>query len=275
MDKKTLILHIPVIHRGYLDFLRSRSKGIEHVYLIDQELLEGLTKYKPDIASLDVDTVKELLEKFGFRSISILSKTNINELKGKGILLIQDEVSRNLYEQYLKDQKVEWASVFLRWDSDSVVTETPPENISVSKEPFDIEMMREAHKEAEKSGDWWRQVGGVAVKDGKIVLRAYNQGVPADHTPYQVGMVRDFFKAGERQELSNTIHAEQKLIAEAAKRGISFEGTSLYLTHFPCAVCAKMIAYSGISVLYFREGASTLDGKKILESAGITLFYIP
>ncbi|MBL7150255.1 MAG: hypothetical protein ISS84_01385, partial [Candidatus Pacebacteria bacterium] len=46
---------------------------------------------------------------------------------------------------------------------------------------------------------------------------------------------------------------------------------TLYLTHFPCSVCAKLIAYSGIKNLYFSEGASNLDGKKILELVGVKI----
>jgi len=265
MLKKILILHIPVIHKGYLDFFKTIEGEISNIYLIDEELQEELSEIKPDIASIDSKTVKELLNKIGFEKINIFSKSNIEEIRGKEIVLIQNEISRNLYEKYLKGEKVEWESVFLRWDKNQVLAELPTEDIPISKEPFDTDKMKEAYKEAEKSSDWWRQVGAVLVKNGKIIARSYNQGVPNDNTPYQLGSIRDLFKAGEKQDFSPTIHAEQKLISEAAKNGIQLQGTTLYLTHFPCSVCAKLIAYSGIENLYFSEGASNLDGKKILE----------
>ncbi|MBI2642546.1 MAG: hypothetical protein HYW97_01755 [Candidatus Wildermuthbacteria bacterium] len=273
--EKVLIIHIPVIHKGYLDFLRKNRENVSRVYLLDSNFLGELTEFKPDIASLDTETAKTFLQSLGFQNISTLTKENIGEVRGKTVVLVQDEVSRNLYEKYLKDQPAEWASVFLRWDKSAVEATVPLEGVEVSREPLDIEMLDEAFKEAQKSGDWWRQVGAVLVKDGKVVLRSHNQGMPSDHTPYQAGMVRDFYKAGEKQELSNTIHAEPRLIGNAAKEGISLKGTSLYVTHFPCAVCAKTVACSGISRLYFREGASTLDGKTVLESAGILLIYVP
>ena len=265
MLKKILILHIPVIHKGYLDFFKTIEGEISNIYLIDEELQEELSEIKPDIASIDSKTVKELLNKIGFEKINIFSKSNIEEIRGKEIVLIQNEISRNLYEKYFKGEKVEWESVFLRWDKSQVLAELPTEDIPISKEPFDTDKMKEAYKEAEKSSDWWRQVGAVLVKNGKIIARSYNQGVPNDNTPYQLGSIRDLFKAGEKQDFSPTIHAEQKLISEAAKNGIQLQGTTLYLTHFPCSVCAKLIAYSGIENLYFSEGASNLDGKKILE----------
>lgn len=269
MGEKYLLIHIPVIHKGYVDFLTANANRISGVYILAEDLLEQLGESKPDIASLRPGTVKNLLTSMGFQDVSMLSKQNIEEVKGKELILIQDEISRNLYEQYFKGQAIEWGSVFLRWDQDSVHAETSIDNISVSKDPFDEEMIQEAYREAKKSSDWWRHVGGVLVKDKKIIVRAYNQGVPDDHAPYQVGAVRDLFKAGEKPEFANYIHAEQKIIAEAAKSGVSTDKASLYLTHFPCPVCAKLLAQSGIKNLYFSEGSSVLDGKQILESSDV------
>jgi len=275
MPKKILILYIPVIHKGYLDFLKQVQDRVFIVYIIDEELLGELSEIKPDIAAIETNVVRDLLNKIGFSNVSILSRDKIEELKGKEFILVQDEISRNLYSKYLKDEKVEWQSVFLRWDKEKVLAELPVDSVRESKEPFDLEMMKGAYKEAQKSSDWWRQIGAVLVKDKKIIALAYNQGVPNDTAPYQVGSIRDFFQAGEKQELSPTIHAEQKIISEAAKNGIKLEGSSLYLTHFPCSLCAKLIAWAGIKKLYFVEGASNLDGRKILESAGVEIIHIP
>jgi len=277
MPKKNLTLHIPVIHKGYLDFFKKNKERISNIYLIDEALQKELSDIKPDIASLSSDTARDLLKKLKFENVSILSKNNIKELKSGGTILIQDEISRNLAEKYLKKEniKIEWQSVFLRWDKEKVLAELPLDDVAKSNSAFDIAMMEKAYKEARKSGDWWRQIGAVLVKGRKIIARSYNQGSPTDNAPYQVGSIRDFFKAGEKQELSPTIHAEQKIISEAARNGIRIKDTSLYLTHFPCSLCAKLIVWSGIKKLYFSEGASNLDGKKILESAGIDIFHIP
>lgn len=275
MKGKNLIIHIPVIHRGYLDFLKANQDKISNIYLINEELLEGLSEFKPDIASIDPKEAKELLENFGFKNISILSPDNIEEIKAEEFIIIQDEISRNLYNRYLQGKKVEWVSVFLRWDKEKVLSGKPAEGIEASKDAFDISMMKEAQKEAQKTGDWWRQIGAVLIEDKEILIRGYNRDLPSDHTPYQVGEVRDFFKAGERHELASTIHAEENIIAQAAKKGICLEGTSLYVTTFPCPVCAKLIACSGIKNLYFGEGGSNFDAKKVLESAGVKIIYVP
>jgi len=274
MLKKILILHIPVIHKGFLDFLKEINGKISKIYLIDEGLQKELSEIKPDIASIDAKTAKELLENIGFQQISILSKKDLEEVKGEEIILVQNEISRNLEDKYLKGEKIEWKSVFLRWDKDQVLAEVPVENVQKSEDPFDVKMMEEAYKEAKKSGDWWRQIGAILVKDKKIIARSYNQGVPTDNSPYQAGSMRDFFKAGEKQEISPTIHAEQKMISEAAKEGIKLKDTSLYITHFPCSLCAKLVAWAGIKKLYFSEGASNLDGQKTLISAGVKIIHL-
>ncbi|MEG2957222.1 MAG: deaminase, partial [Christensenellaceae bacterium] len=42
------------------------------------------------------------------------------------------------------------------------------------------------------------------------------------------------------------IHAEQNAIIQAAKLGIAIDGATIYCTHQPCAICAKMIVNAGI-----------------------------
>ncbi len=274
MNKKDLIIYIPVIHKGYLDFFKKISGEVSNIYILNEELQEELSEIKSDIAAIDSPTVKDLLNKLGFQNIFILSKNNLEELKGKKIILVQDEISRNFYNKYLRGEEVEWISVFLRWDKSKILSEQPLEDILTSRDAFDIEMMKEAYKESRKSSEWWRRIGAVLVRDKIIITRANNEDLPSDHTPYQVGEVRDFFKAGERQDLASTIHAEQKIVAEAAKKGISLQGASLYVTTFPCPVCAKLIAYSGIKNLYFTEGGSHFDARKVLESAKVNIIYV-
>jgi dCMP deaminase len=273
MVKKTLIIYVPVIHKGFLDFLNKNKKNIGKVFLVSESLIPELSEIKPDIASLGSKTVLSLLNSFEINNISILTKKDMPGLLKDKIILINDEVSRNLFEKYLSKSDVEWKNVFLRWDSKSVLANKPLKE-KISKNVFDIEMMKEAYKQGENSSDWWRHVGAVLVKNKKIIFRAYNKAMPDDYTPYQVGNVRDYVKAGEKQELSNTIHAEQKIISLAAKNGISLDGSSLYITHFPCPVCTKIIIFSGIKKCFFSEGASNLEGEKLLKLAGIELLAI-
>ncbi|MBI4101379.1 MAG: hypothetical protein HY443_00250 [Candidatus Nealsonbacteria bacterium] len=274
MEKKILILHVPVIHRGYLDFFEKSREQFSGIFILSREFLDELSETKPDIASLEESTVKDLLQKMGFNGIAILYRNDMDRVRGKNIVLIQDEISRNLAKKYLPGENIEWQSVFLRWDREKVLAENSPGDIKISREENDLRMIEEARLESRKTGDWWRQIGAVLVKDGEIVFRGFNRDLPSDHTPYQVGEVRDFFRAGERHDLASTIHAEENIIAQAAKKGVSLEGSSLYVTTFPCPVCAKLIACSGIKKLYFAQGGSNFDAKIVLESSGVDIVQV-
>ena len=74
-------------------------------------------------------------------------------------------------------------------------------------------------------------------------------------------------------ELSTALHAEAGLIVEAAKKGISLEGATLYVTTFPCPNCAKLVAASGIKKLIYQDGYSVLDGEELLRSAGLIIVH--
>ena len=45
----------------------------------------------------------------------------------------------------------------------------------------------------------------------------------------------------------------QNAVADAAKRGVSLQGTVCYVTHYPCVNCAKMLAAAGIAEVRYRH----------------------
>jgi dCMP deaminase len=60
----------------------------------------------------------------------------------------------------------------------------------------------------------------------------------------------------------------------AARRGISLEGKSMYVTTFPCPACGKLVAFSGIKNIYFKDGYAMLDSEDILKSQGVGIFQV-
>lgn len=266
---RKLIVYMPVFHKGYLDFFNSQKDSIEKIFLIDTALVSKLSTHEPDIAALETEQVQSILSSLGFDS-EILGESSVSNLKNEKLLLVNDYVSRTLYKQHFSGSDVLWQSVFLRWDQDSVITEEPCD-VSTTSDKEAVSFMLSAYEEVKNSSDWWRQVGAVLVRDGEIILSTYNRGVPTDAEPYQHGAIRDFLDVGVKPELSPTIHAEQLIVALAAKDGIPLKGLSVYVTHFPCSVCAKLLAHSGIKECFFAEGSSNGKGKEVLESAGITL----
>jgi len=109
-------------------------------------------------------------------------------------------------------------------------------------------------------------VGSVLVSAGehpnRIIAAGYNGFLPG--SPH-LSRVREGHEQG-------TVHAEQNAIADAARRGISVQGATAYVTHFPCIQCAKILAASGIRVIkYFHDYRNDPLVVEILEESGIVL----
>lgn len=107
----------------------------------------------------------------------------------------------------------------------------------------------------------WK-VGAIISKDERIISTGYN-GTPAGQPNCcDVAEDRDWINSkGDLFECcsenhtqwsqENEIHAELNAILYAAKRGISIEGSTMYVTVSPCRDCAKAIAQSGIRKLVY------------------------
>jgi deoxycytidylate deaminase len=54
-------------------------------------------------------------------------------------------------------------------------------------------------------------------------------------------------------EFGRAVHAEMSALSEAAQRGISVEGGSMYSTTFPCHLCARHIISAGIKRVIYIE----------------------
>ena len=50
-----------------------------------------------------------------------------------------------------------------------------------------------------------------------------------------------------------TVHAEQNAITDAARRGVSVQNATAYITHYPCAICAKILLAAGIKQCYYHS----------------------
>ena len=86
-------------------------------------------------------------------------------------------------------------------------------------------------------------VGCVIVKNNRIISAGYNGFLPGE--PHK-SIVRDNHEQA-------TVHAEQNAIADCSSRGVSVKNSTIYITHFPCINCAKIIAASGIKEIKYSE----------------------
>ena len=124
---------------------------------------------------------------------------------------------------------------------------------------------------AKRSTCMRRAVGAILVKDKRILATGYN-GAPAKlrHCK-EVGCLREnsAVPSGERHELCRGLHAEQNVIIQAAFHGISIQGSTLYCTNKPCAICTKMIINAGIRKIVYEEGYNDDLASQMLTEAGI------
>ena len=118
-----------------------------------------------------------------------------------------------------------------------------------------------------------RQVGAVLVKDNQILSTGYNGRPKGVRHCSEVGCLREKnnVPSGQMHELCRGLHAEQNAIIQAGLNGSSARGATLYCTHQPCSICAKMIINAEIQTVYVAEKYPDELAEKLLAEAGVEL----
>jgi len=118
------------------------------------------------------------------------------------------------------------------------------------------------------------QVGALFVKNKRILSTGYN-GAPAglEHCDV-VGCAREGVASGTHHELCRAVHAEQNAIIQAALHGISIEGSTLYCTHQPCILCAKMMINARIAKVVYQQSYPDKTALDFLKQAGIEVAIV-
>lgn len=101
---------------------------------------------------------------------------------------------------------------------------------------------------AERSTCIRRHIGAVLVRDKHIISTGYNGAAAGVVDCLTLGCLRDELQipSGTRHEICRAIHAEQNAIIQAALHGGNVEGATLYCTHTPCILCAKILVNARI-----------------------------
>lgn len=277
---KIVIAFIPVIHRGYLDFLA--QSGATDVYLLSVTDVPELPHLAREIRALSVDEAKQALAVFGYTALPFGEYVEAIKESATEICMPDEDITRTVCAKHFQGRPITFAQSFLRWDwKRSVgVTESviPDADRVVRREDSSWEglsrCMRFLFEEAAKSSDWWRQIAAMAATRGGEILVAYNHHLPHEYVPYFDGDPRNNFGPGEYIEIATSLHAEIALITEAARRGISLEGADLYVSVFPCGGCAGAVSVSGVRRVFFSGGYSNLNGVKNLRDRAVELVYL-
>ena len=142
----------------------------------------------------------------------------------------------------------------------------------MNRPSWDEYFMEMAELTAKRSSCLRRNVGAVIVKDKRAIATGYN-GAPMGiaHCEEKGGCLRQQLgvPSGQRHELCRALHAEQNAIIQAASMGHAIEGGTIYITHQPCVICAKMIVIAGIKRIVVKAGYPDELAIEILDEAGL------
>lgn len=152
---------------------------------------------------------------------------------------------------------------------------------------YDKVLLKTAELFAQESFCERLKVGAVIAKDGRPLVTGYNGTIAGTDNcceeTIQIDCICDNYGCAlcdgkgyttRRTTSDFTVHAEQNAIYYAAKKGISVENCTIYVTHAPCPHCSKAIASSGIKrVVYGKEYKDT-DGIQFLIRCGVEVTLI-
>ncbi len=270
---KAVVAYVPALHAGYLKFFNAHPGA--PIFVLGKSFIDAYPRLNRDIRALEPQQAVDALRALGFAA-TVLEVGDVAATPVFDEVVLPDEdVSRDFAERYLQGKKATLQNIFLRWDGvfSNKENEVAPDRI-VSTDALHQELMRKAIKEGEKSADWWRQIGGVVVKDGAVLALGHIRYFPSDLALDIFGTPRITVDFGERPDLYISMHAEADLISQSAKLGVSLTGAELYTSTFPCINCAFLIARSGIAKVYYAQGYSRIDAESILKQAGVEIVLV-
>jgi dCMP deaminase len=248
------------------------------LYILGRDIISSSRPLEKDLRALSPELIKPAIEAWNLLEggVEIATTDTLKTLIEAEVNLIMpdEDISHDLAAKYFSGTPVEYSPIFLRWDRRRSEAHESVGDYTVSAEQADQDLLQRANLESWNSSDIWRRVGALIVKDGRVLLHAYNRAQPTDGTSWAEGDPRNNFGKGVAIETSLFIHAEAALIVEAAREGVALKGASIYVTTFPCPNCAKLIVNAGIKQCYFATGYAMLDGKRLLEASRVDIIKV-
>lgn len=121
-----------------------------------------------------------------------------------------------------------------------------------------------------------RSVGAVFVKDGQALTQGWNGAPGSAPKASEVGCLRDLLNipSGQQLEVCRGVHAEQLAVAEAAAKGVALAGATLYSTHRPCSICAKLLISVGIRAVIYEDEYPDPLAVQLFAEAGLPVISI-
>ena len=145
--------------------------------------------------------------------------------------------------------------------------------LKIPRPSWDEYFMKIASLVAERSTCLRHHVGAVVVKDKRLLTMGYNGAARGTKDCTEAGCLRNELNipSGTRHEICRAIHAEQNSIIQAGTHGISINGGTIYCTHTPCMICAKMIVNAGIREVISYQDYADEEARTFLTNSGVLL----
>jgi len=112
--------------------------------------------------------------------------------------------------------------------------------------------------------------GCVLVKDKYVLSTGYNGSLPGLEHCEDIGCLI------VEEHCVRTNHAEMNAIAQAARHGVSIDGSTAYITNMPCTTCSKALLAAGIvRVVIFSDYTGHSLAEEFFENSGVKLDKLP
>jgi dCMP deaminase len=113
-------------------------------------------------------------------------------------------------------------------------------------------------------------VGAVIVSEKRILATGYNGSPPGLPHCDDVGHLM------VDGHCTRTIHAEQNALIQCALHGVSSSNADIYVTHYPCLICTKLIISSGIKRVFVRDlYRMDINAEEMFTQAGVEVLLLP
>lgn len=151
------------------------------------------------------------------------------------------------------------------------------ENKKLSRPSIDEYFLKIATVVAQRSTCRRHNVGAVLVRDKQILSTGYNGAAAGLTDCLELGCLRDALNipSGTRHEICRAIHAEQNAIIQAALHGVTTANSTMYCTHSPCILCAKMMVNSGVKRVVCFNYYPDREWENLFREANIQLDVMP
>mgnify|MGYP001609005192 CR=1 FL=1 len=283
MLRANLIAYIPTLNQRHLSWFE-RHPGSD-LFLISQTEAERLLpRLARNMAALPTELVARMIfsERLVRRVRVFVPRREGHNLDlsspiRKSWVLPKEDVCGIFARKYLEPAGCNFVfeMIWARYDMEAVMRAQPViPDVEISSSEFDQELMERAIEISERSPDWWRTIGALAVsQDGRVLVVACNTHLPNEYETYifsDPGLNRDAGKEGKY----TSIHAEEAVITHCARYGLALESSRLYVTTFPCERCARQLVQAGVSKIYFRHGFSSLNALDVLRTGGVKIIQV-